>query len=295
MKTIQKKSTISNKVVVSAQKTLVKPKQLTKNIVWHPKIFSISQVPKEGMEYALVSANYEQIHQLIWCKDFLQDCLYSYLNKKHIEVYGFKYNPKKDFPVYLQKTRIIVANWQDQEFKSKLLNNCLPFLHQIEEKLKMKKTEIFQCSKVPPLYRKSGIWLIEGSRRWMRSPPMLSMYSLLIRIGMMHNPKNTYRKTIEGISKGKIPPYYDQQSRDKGVLHRAIAGIDEIIKYGDAQIFHRNLKSNYSDEKLKKQGKELCVYTIHDQGGIVAFSEGKTAKIFPDWHNKLNKLRKNKS
>jgi hypothetical protein len=232
-----------------------------------------------------VSKNYEQIHQLVWCKDFIQDCIFGHLNNKPICIYNFSYTPGVSPPVYLHKTRLIVTNWKDKEFGKKMIERVVPLLHSIEVKLKMPKTKIAKCKGVPPIYGSSGVWLLEGSKRWMKAPPMISMYTFLIRVGLVHDPKDNVETTLKKIYNGNVKTYYDAHSRDMGFAQRAENGIKEILKYGDRKIFPSKMTENYPAKIKTKYGEEpMSIYNIHDRAGIIAFSEGKTKNTFPMWH-----------
>lgn len=267
-----------------------------RKVEWHPKTLKqISQIPKDGLEFAYVSEDYRQVHQLVWCKDFMQDAAYGFLNNKAIEIYGFEYNPVKNPPLYTDQTRLLVCNWRDKEFQGKLLKNCLPFLNGIETQLKMKKTVVERCVNPPPIYRRSGVFIIEGSKRWMASPPMISLYTLLIRIGLVHVPTQSFSDTLSQIQAGALKPYNwqpDQPSKyaDSGFIHedndsdflnRGRAGLDRILKYGDRRLFHNKIEDNYA---ITDSDDEVSVETLHESCGLGGFSSGHTKNYFPYWH-----------
>lgn len=269
---------------------------ITRKVKWHPKTNKLCQVPKEGLEYALVSPNLEQVHQLVWCKDFIQDAIYGHLNQRQVEIYGFTYDPKTSPPVDMDRTRLLITNYKDKEFGQRLQTNCLDLLHHVEGRLKMSKTKVERCSGAPPVYRFSGVWLLSSSKRWMKAPPMVSFYTFLIRIGMVHVPGDTLEKTIKKIAHGETQPYYDkireeeyEEARDKETALSAKKGIEAIMKFGDRSMFS-NVKKNYPatykwksyDGEVKEH--EMSMYTIHDGCGLTAFSGGSTKSYFPHWH-----------
>lgn len=250
------------------------------SIKWHPKTQKLYQIPKEGVEFAFISEDYTQIHQLVWCKDFLHDAIWGHVNKKEVSIYGFKYDPATMPPLYLNKTRLIVTNWKDEFFGHKILNNCLPFLNAVEEKLKMSKTEVFLCKKTPTRYGKSKVWMFEGSRRWMKSPPMISLYTLLIRAGMVHDPSEIPEATLSKIAHGKKMAYFGKKSQkgatDKMNIQRSLQKISFLLNTGDRKIFHREIQENYPP---------TCnVNKLHNNYGFVGFAKGVTKTKFPHWH-----------
>lgn len=253
-----------------------------KEIQWHPKNSSVSQVANEGLEFALISDEYKQIHRLVWCKDFLQDVYHGYFNDKVSKIYGFKYDPKESPHVSTDKTMMIIANWKDKQLGDKIKNNALPLIHEVEQKLKISKTKVEQCANTPLRYRKSGIWLLTGSKRWFKAPPMISLYCLLIRMGLVRQEGDDLATTIQKIKDGGIMSYYsDDKNQDMYIIKKAEKGIKRIFEHGDRKLFHLDPKLNYPSNV---NGKEVTTYSIHEHSGIVAYSEGRTSSLFPHWH-----------
>jgi hypothetical protein len=247
-----------------------------REVKWHPKTNRIAQIPKEGLEFAMLSAKYEQLNQLVWCKDFMQDVIWAHVNQKPIEIYGFKYNPEESPAPSIRRLRLLVTNYKDHEFGKRLQENVLPLLHSVEDRMKMSRTVLEKSKKCPPIYKKSGVWILDGSKRWLKSAPMLSFYTLLIRVGLVHDPADSLEVTLNKIKDGKLKSYYDDKNRDKKMISDAIQGINKILIYSDRKIFNSSLDKNY---------KETCkVYTMHENCGIVGFSKEKTKCIFPEWH-----------
>lgn len=262
-----------------------------RKVEWHPKtIKGISQIPKDGMEFAYVSEDYKQVHQLVWCKDFMQDTIFGFLNNQKFEIYGFEYDPAKNPAICKEKTRIMICNWRDQEFEKKLLKNCKEFVNGIEKKLKMNKTIFEKCINPPPIYRRSGVFIAEGSKRWMQAPPMISLYTLLLRIGMVHPLGQDVDKTLQQIHDEEIKPYNWKPDRvtkwgeshddnDADHLKNGWNGLNKILHHGDSKIFHKAIEKNYRSS--------VGIYTIHDDCGLGGFSNGYTEDDFPFWHREV--------
>lgn len=247
-------------------------------IVWKksPKA-AISQIYSKGMEFALVSQDYKQCNPFVWCKDFLQDVVYSALHKKWINIYDFQYSPYTDPEPCLDKVRILVANANDSKLRNKI-PNVIDILNQIEDTLDIKKSFVRECWMPPENYRKSGVWMFEGSKRWLKSPPMLSLYTLLLRVGCVHTVGVRYEKTLKDIMSQDIKPY---QKKDALWLKHSMTGIEKIIRIGDRKIFHSDIKDNYPN---------LDIDVIHNQLGIAGFSSDIQDKLkgrpvaVPYWH-----------
>lgn len=261
-----------------------------RDVKWHSKSHSIAQIPKEGLEFAMLSNDYKQLNQLVWCKDFMQDIIWSHLNKKAIEIFGFKYDPYSMPAPCTKRVRLMLSNYKDPELGDKIINNMLPLLNSVEKRLRMSETKIEKCHLPPPVYRKSGVWIVDGSKRWLKAPPMLSFYTFLIRIGLVHQAGDTLEMTLDKIANGVIKSYYDNNMRDKFMAKNAMKGISILMKQRDTKIFPSDIKLNYPSHYEEKSFTgavnrvTMKVHSIHDRCGIVGFSESKTKTYFPNWH-----------
>lgn len=257
-----------------------------RQVKWHPKSLQISQIPKEGLEYAFMSEDYIQIHQFVWCKDFMQDVIYASVNKKRVDIYGFSFDPKTAPPLYWGKTRLLLNSYKDANFGSKVFGGLRDFLHQIETRLKMELTVFEQAANPHPRYRKSGVFIVDGDPRWMQSPPMISLYTLLLRVGLVHTKKTPFSDTIKKVRDGEIKPYYGPKGRhndnDQTVLQKSEKGLARILKYGDRELFHPEVEDNFPAKT--PGGSCTSVFSVHDNFGMVGFSSNNTASHFPHWH-----------
>jgi hypothetical protein len=242
-------------------------------VKWFSKVLEIDQVPEEGLEYAFVSKNYEQIHQLVWCKDFMQDAIFGYLNSRYVEQYGFEYNPATSLPIYMDKTRLMIANWKDKSFAAKI-PAVLDFLNQIERKLKMALTTAVRCRNPSVLYQKASVWILNGSKRWMIAPPMISLYTLFIRIGFVHTKGRSYKTTLKKLLSGELEPYYCAEDDEQ--LEGCEKAIQHILLHGDRSLFHRDIRKNYP--------ADFDIETLHDSSGIASYAMKATQEQFPFWH-----------
>lgn len=248
-------------------------------IEWLAKKSNLSQIYSSGLEYCFVSDDNKQVCSFVLCKDYLQDALLATHNDKQARVYGFGYDPKKDLPLCMTQTRLALANSSDNDFMDKI-PHLLDFLNQIERKLHLLRTVVYQVKNPPKKYEKCSVILLHGSNRWMLSPPMISLYTLLIRVGFRHTKDKPFEETIKGVAGGKIAPY---QTNDAHYLKSAEQGIDLILKHGYARIFYKEPKRNFPN---------IDVNTMHNNFGIVGFAAGSTKGHVKYWHRNLNK-RKN--
>tara|TARA_Y100000034_G_scaffold86053_1_gene103161 strand:+ start:7804 stop:8583 length:780 start_codon:yes stop_codon:yes gene_type:complete len=245
-------------------------------IVW-PKtqLGGYSEVYSSGLKYALCSDKNEQATGFVWCKDFLQDAYLAYFNQGKQSIYGFSYSFSTDRPLSTQSTKLLLANRSDKRFHAKM-KKARDFVNQVEKELKMvKKTVLYQATDPPKAFEECGVFLMEGNKRWHLSPPMISLYTLLIRVGSKHLKKHgTWRDTCQMMIDGKVSPY---QSSDREQIQTAMKGIDHILKHNDRTVFGKDVKKNYPNG--------IATHSMHNDSGICAFSNGYNSGTFPGWYS----------
>lgn len=233
-----------------------------------------AQIYDYGPEFCFISKELKQCHPFVFCKDFLQDSIYGTLNKKTVSIYDFTFNPNDKPPIDLECTRIAFANTGDKLLKDKI-PNVIDFINQIEIKLKLKKTIVSSVENVPASHKKSGIFVFEGSKQWMNSPPLLSMYTLFLRASCVHKIGNSFQKTIKDIVNHNISCY---QENDSSQLDEAAEGIDNILKIGYRKFFYIDPAKNYP--------AKVNADAMHNDFGICGFSQEFTKEHIPFWHRK---------
>jgi hypothetical protein len=240
----------------------------------NPKEESIAQIYSQGLEYACANRD-RQCSHFIYCKDFLHDAVWSMLYGTPIEIYGFKFDPAAT-PLDLDLTRMLIANSSDEHFHAKIAN-VVEFLNQIETDLKLRRTKAYVCDNPPDEYVPGGVFLLEGSQRWMNAPPLLSLYTLLVRCGFVHRIGDNYVTTLDKISNGEITPY---QENDQAFVKESRPGIDAILKLGYRKIFYKDIKRNYP--------KKIDTSLLHHHFGIRGYAWAtETKSLVPYWHRKL--------
>lgn len=241
----------------------------TKKYEWLKGEGSFSEQYGRGMQYALVNDSGKQVHHFVWCKDFLHDLIFGEIHKVPINIYRFTYKSGTDIPPPNKKIKIAVVNLYDKDFESKI-ENALDFINQIEAEMGFIPSRVFKSENPTEKYQKSGIFVFEGSKRWLNAPVLLSMYTLLLRVGMTHSVGSPCMETLKGVADGTIKPY---QSYDQDYSKKALPGIERIIQNKPGKIFHRTMKHNYPEN--------LDSSTMHHRFGIVTFAEGTNRHRMP--------------
>ena len=241
--------------------------------------YKTAQIYSMGFEFAFMSPQegvYKQATPFVYCKDFLHDAVWALLNKKETSIYSFKYDPEKNLALDLERTALCMRNtkYRSQERIEKMRESCVSFLHEIEDKLGFEPCEIY------PVEHKAGpCWLILADKGWQHAPPLLSLFTLLVRVGCFHDPKKkSADDTLELVKKGEVkvsdnPEYAG--SRDTSYLKQAEKGVAAIFKHG-LGLFHEKQEDNYPPE--------VATGLLHDGFGIVNFTQGRPKKVVPHWY-----------
>lgn len=254
-----------------------------RHIVWKTSEIAPSflQIYTKGLEYALVSDNNEQVHEFVLCKDFLHDVIFSCIHDLPFQIYKFSYNAEFAPKCSMKKLKLLVTNGQDKKFASKI-KTALEFVNQFEDMLKMPRSRVRECSNVPIKYRNSGIYLFEAHKRWLQAPPLVSLYTLLLRIGFVHLSGDNFWRTIEKVNNKLVKPY---QKKDAKWLRVVESAIRKIAKYGDRKIFYKDISYNYP--------RTLHMETVHNRLGILNFAhdmvcaERGQSVIMQYWHRAI--------
>lgn len=236
----------------------------------------LCEIYSQGLQYCFISDKMEQCHQFVFCKDFLQDAVQAFWNDSQASIYGFSYSSKNP-PICQKKTRIALANQSDKSFLSRA-ESILDFINQFAKRMHLKKSKIYEVSNPPKKY-KSGVLFVEGSQRWINNPPMLSMYSLLLRCGGAHTVGNDCMDTVNKLMNGKIKCY---GANDASYLKSALGGIKKILSLGYRPFFYIEDKKNYP---------KVDIGTMHGSAGIVGFSSGYSKSVCRYWHRKSLEAR----
>lgn len=249
------------------------------------KDWKLAEIYSGGLQMALCSppdeaGEYQKATTFVTCKDFFQDAVQAVHLGEAIEQYDFTYNPKTDPPLSFDRFRVLIGNNLDKEFESKI-ENVLDFIGQFEKRIHLLRTKAFKCEVSPDKFKATGgVYLFEGSGRWMQAPPMISLYTLLLRCGFVHTKGEDFDKTCKEIISGKLALIGDKGKRHSGCyddtyLKDGQPGIKAITEHGYARLFYKDAARNFP--------KTLDIDTMHDRCGIVGFSQKKVKYEMPYW------------
>lgn len=253
-----------------------------KTVKWSTKKPSLNQIYQRGLELCFIARHgtdeYVQACDWVLCKDYFQDAIQASLINQTRSIYGFTYNPATDPALSFDRTRIGMANAEDGGLGAKI-PAVLDFVNQFEKRIHLLRSRAFACDSAPAKFAgKSGCFVIEGSSRWLLSPPMISLYTLLLRVGTVHTVGTPFDETVKAVREGKVKAYSVGMSgsNDGNYLASAMPGIEKLVKHGYRRVFHREMKDNYPES--------VHVSSMHNYCGIVGFSSGSCKSNFPHWY-----------
>jgi hypothetical protein len=233
---------------------------------WY-KDAAMAQIYSSGVEFAFVSAAGEQCHAFAYCKDFLQDAVWATLNKSSASIYGFSYAHGKNPPLDLDNIRlgVRIKGAAGKNFEKKC-RKALIFLQEVDLVQGFTPTELILGGKRKGEPNETFIFV--GDPAWLYSPPMVSLFSLLVRVGMTYEGGG-WRKHFDG-AKNYIG------KNDNSYTNRAKKGVDKIIGKRPEAIFAKKIADNYP--------KGVGVSEMHNSSGIVAYANGSvSAKVKSKW------------
>jgi hypothetical protein len=170
-------------------------------------------------EFTTVSENGTLVSIPTACKEFVLDHHSLAVNEKpQMIIYGGQEAPP---PPSLQQVLVYFSG------KPKHVVNSEKLVHQFEDRLEIPHSLIYSTS-----FEYGYIFC--GSLRWMIAPPMLSLYTLLIRLGYTVSD-------IDSIFTTKSLSATDDVILKSG----GIEGIKKILKHGDKKIFGEDIKVNW--------------------------------------------------
>jgi hypothetical protein len=141
----------------------------------------------------------------------------------------------------------------------------------------------FQPSRVYEVpYTNGPCWLIVGDKAWQHAPPLVGLYTLLIRVGYMHQPGDSVDDTLQKAKDGQIKIGDSTRyagNKDCSYISQAWRGIQVILKHG-LKVFHDTIEENYPADVAKRDPS----HGLHNYYGPVNFTKGSPKKAMPYWY-----------
>lgn len=137
------------------------------------------------MQFAFLSApknGSKQCHSWAYCRDFLHDAVRTQAVGSPTSIYGFDFKKGTNPPIDLVRTRMLVRQdglvTKDIPKFEKKMKASLKLLNHYE---KMAGVSLSKVQKVDD--KKLNVWAFNSPGMWIKIPQLVSMYSMLIRLG----------------------------------------------------------------------------------------------------------------
>jgi hypothetical protein len=217
----------------------------------------------DQVQFGFVSENASIVGRTHSCRDYLIDLLIRQINGA--DFYTLDYVHQLGPRVCLMQMRLSVIrrNIHDDD-----VERTLDLVHQMEDLLNIRprsmvRTLKFSDSNFGPIM----LWL--GSKEWLIAPPMVSLYSLLIRVGQWHIVGNKWDQTWSDCIQT------ERSSRDWTNLSSGRLGIDRLIGDGIVATFGTDIKRNYP---LTED------HNTHGYYGLSSFTSKSCKHLCPHWY-----------
>lgn len=239
----------------------------------------------------------QQILPFMKCRDYMNDVLWAYEEKRACAQYGMECDPTEwDLP--MNKSQLLVRM---SETDLKAFKGGLPLL----------RTYLKQYNIAPTTCRKvkdnSNILLLSGSGQWMRGTVLCSIYTLLLRclqyydgeasmedlIEKVRGAEGTDAQLLQAVVKGAGPHFiHGLLSKRSTIFKKKYGVLGNILKY----------KYKLYDEDQPVDGLEagierweipseeiLRIEEVHDMGGIQTMA--KAVGVGKDYPDKLEQYK----
>jgi hypothetical protein len=222
----------------------------------------MAQIYDSGLEFAFVSPEGEQCHPFAYCKDFLQDAIWSMHNDKKSSVYGFSFDKKSNPLLDMDRTKVAIRLKNNKSFKDMCLKS-LQFLNAVEEAFGFESTSLSYGGDS----KGSDVWVFSGDKNWMYAPPMISMYTLLLRVGLNYDGGDWQKHLDKASFVG---------DNDKVYLKDAKPAIKFLSTKKLQDVFASEWKDNYP--------KDCEIMGMHHYSGIQCLGRGNiSSSVNKNW------------
>ena len=201
-----------------------------------------------GMYFVFLSSKNEMCHTWIKCRDFLQDAVRNRLTGKDDSIYGFCHFSKRDPKIDLKKTRLLIKGVKLDE----VIKYSLGLVNHYE-----KAAGLTPRSKVVKV---DGMHLFLGPGEWTQSSILISLYTLLIRLGC---------HKIEFKNEKELVKVYETLINDQKVNNiNDIRYLRVVYKYINAVLENRDLLMFKQEDKILFA--DTTIGNFHPRSGIVS-------------------------
>lgn len=208
----------------------------------------------------------------VQCRDFLHDAVRAYMLNMPAKIYGFHYDRNVHPAISTRYIRVAVKG-ANSEATEEAVHRAIKLINHYEEMAEFKNRSVIKRAE-------DGIWVFVGPSIWIKSPALLSLYTLLIRLGehksLSFNTHEELKKKLETF--GAIYTLNEQQ-----YVHAIHKRLDTLIK---------NIRVLFPSAKYRnyKAFANAKIYKFHNNAGIVALCGNGRSYVAPELKDKFIEL-----
>lgn len=217
---------------------------------------SFLEAYSRGVEYCTLSKNNEAIHAFTYCKDFISDIFYGSRFQVPMKIYRFSWNPKTNKAPSLYPAKMLI---RDKKYKAMAprAKNCQALLNLAEEAL-----GISVPSRCIGLQDDGCIYVESPGLEWTESLPMISLWTLLMRIGFSRFVASKARgKNFTEALQYLVDFSKDSSARDNSRINCIINNMEKLEDRQFKITFAPYMFEDFSDKDVS---------FIHNRTGIIS-------------------------
>lgn len=217
-----------------------------------------------NMQFAFITApkhGNKQCHTWALCRDFLHDAVRTARTGIKSTIYSFNFDKKSNPPLDLVKMRMLVRKKGLKKTEKVAFDNKMKAgLKLLNHYEKMDGAALSKLVKVDD--NKEDAWVFTGPSMWMKAPQLVSMYTMLIRLGdkeiKFKNNEDLMAKFKDLAEQNKSGKLTDN---DANYL-RACWNKFDLVMTNRTKLFPVSI---FADQK------NIPISTFHDRSGIWNF------------------------
>jgi len=227
--------------------------------------FSFLSAPKEGNKQCCLPVR---------CRDFLQDAIRATLTKKPASIYGFKFDYEKNPKLDILRTRMLINIPKERtvlKTADKIIEDGLKLIHYYENLAGI-------VTKTTVKSNEEG-YVVVGSNFWMFSPAVISLYTLLFRLG-------EYDLKFETDKDDLVKAYESLVNKKETYSDYAIEYLREVYKV--LEDFVRYYKLSIDGKKFDNiYYEDIPIRSFHGNSGIVSFCNTNKDGLYKEQYAKF--------
>lgn len=265
-------------------------------VSWKPVSLDMGVYANSGWRAAFISPDFKVGNAFVHSEQFLAAHFLSFLNKRPVSIYGFNTDgggidfsivtkdgeKKKKDGSFVQvvesrsgRTRLVVQNPNIKDYLT-LLPNIADFVRQVEQVMGLDESAFHIVKNTDEGTQHASTYAVVSSNVWMESPPLITLFALLLRTGEDHKIGDRFIDTINSICEGKILP---NRITDKDLWIRSRAKLGEIINKGYRPFFYINPATNYRSPDISDVINSDWLAFSENAGAIAYWSRKELATI----------------